>query len=101
MNEVFKHDSSWMTAGIGRKTNNPGNMRPPRTWKPSVPFKIYHARGNGQFAHFETPEHGIIANVELYARLYSGLSYDALVARWTDGGGHGSYRSSVRACFYS
>lgn len=99
-NAIYKHDSSWATAGIGKKVNNPGNMRPPRTWKPSVPFTIYNAKGNGQFAHFQTLEDGIIANVELYQRNYAKYeTANALVSVWAGGGGNSEYRRAVANCF--
>jgi hypothetical protein len=99
-NAIFKHDSGWATAGVGRKANNPGNMRPPKLWTPSVPFTIYHAKGNGQFAKFETLEDGVQANVELYFRHYAKYeNADALVNVWADGGGNSSYRGAVRKCF--
>lgn len=99
MNAVFKHDSSWGTAGVGKKTNNLCNMRPPKSWEPSVPFTIYHAKGNGQFAKFSTKEDGITACVELYNRFYKNMSADQLVRLWTDGGGQGAYLQQVRSCY--
>lgn len=97
---IFKHDSGWATAGVGRKANNPGNMRPPKTWSPSVPFTIYYAKGNGQFARFESLRDGVQANVELYFRFYSKYTNaDDLVDVWADGGGNASYRNAVRKCF--
>lgn len=99
-NAIFKHDSSWATAGVGRKANNPGNMRIPRTWSPSVPLTTYHANGNGTFAKFATLQDGVQANVELYYRFYDKFeTADALVDQWADGGGNWSYRNAVRSCF--
>ncbi len=98
-NAIFKHDSSWATAGIGKKTLNPCNMRPPKTWEPSAPFTVYHAKGNGKFARFETLADGINACVELYDRFYDELSANKLVSRWTDGGGNKAYHSAVSNCF--
>jgi hypothetical protein len=96
---IFKHDSSWATAGIGKKTNNVCNMRPPKLWKPSVPFTIYNAPGNGKFAKFNSIADGITACVELYQRNYKHLPPAALVSRWTDKGGNRAYRSSVASCY--
>lgn len=96
---VAKHDSSWATAGIGKKTNNVCNMRPPGTWKPSVPFSVYRAKGNGVFAHFNSVQDGVTACAELYNRFYADLSADKLVSRWTSGGGNVAYRSAVASCF--
>jgi len=98
-NAVFKHDSSWATSGVGKKTNNPGNMRVPRLWKPSVSFTVYHSPGNGVFSKFKTLEDGITANVELYSRLYKDLSPGTLVDVWADGGGNAHYRGAVKSCF--
>lgn len=98
-NAIYKMDSSWCTAGVGKKTNNCGNMRPPRTWTPSVPYTIYNSPGNGQFLHFKTLEDGIKANVELYQRFYA--KYDspsALVQVWSDGNGT-EYKRAVGKCF--
>ena len=66
----------------------------------SVPFTVY-VRGKGDyFAKFETLEHGIIANVELYQRFYaSAPTANALVSRWAGGGGNAHYRATVRGCF--
>lgn len=100
-NAIYRHDSGWATAGVGKKTRNPGNMRVPSTWKPSVPFEVYHSPGNGVFSKFKTLEDGIVANVELYARLYQDLSAPALVSRWADGGGDRHYRSAVSSCYAS
>lgn len=100
VNGIFKHDSGWATAGVGKKALNPGNMRIPKTWEPSVPFTVYHSKGNGQFAQFKTLEDGVIANVELYQRFYAQYeSANALVNVWADGGGNASYRSAVANCF--
>lgn len=96
---IFKHDSSWATAGVGKRLNNPCNMRVPATWKPSVPFTVYTAKGNGVFSKFDTLQDGVTACVELYRRNYSDLPPDTLVARWTDGGGQGAYQSAVNQCF--
>ena len=96
---IFKHDSSWATAGVGKRTLNPCNMRPPVTWAPSVAFEVYHAKGNGKFAKFDTLSDGITACVELYQRNYSTLPPAKLVARWTDGGGKGAYTAAVTRCF--
>ncbi|HEV7278867.1 MAG TPA: hypothetical protein VGN57_01535 [Pirellulaceae bacterium] len=99
-NAIFKHDSSWATKGVGKKALNPGNMRPPKTWKPSVPFTVYVKAKDDYFAKFETLEHGIIANVELYQRFYAHLpNADALVSKWAGGGGNANYRAAVRSCF--
>lgn len=99
MDAVFRHDSSWCTAGVGKKTNNCGNMRPPRTWKPSVEYSIYNSPGNGQFMHFRTMEDGIKANVELYQRKYASYtSATDLVRVWTDGDG-AEYKRAVGKCF--
>ena len=99
VNAVAKHDSSWSTAGVGKKVNNPCNLRPPATWEPSVPFSIYHAKGNGVFARFDSVKDGATACVELYQRFYQDLTADQLVSRWTDGGGDKHYRSAVANCF--
>lgn len=96
---IFKHDSSWATAGIGARINNPCNMRVPSTWKPSVPFTVYRARGNGVFSRFETLQDGVTACVELYARNYKHLPPDTLVSIWTDGGGNRAYRAAVSSCY--
>lgn len=99
-NAIFTHDSGWATAGVGKKTNNPGNMRPPRLWQPSVPLTIYKAPGNGVFARFATLEEGVQANVELYTRHYAKYTTaDALVSAWAGGGGNAQYRGAVRSCF--
>jgi hypothetical protein len=95
---IFKHDSSWATAGVGKRANNPCNMRVPRTWKPSVPMSHINSV-NGEFAKFKTLEDGVTACVELYNRLYSDLPPAKLVSRWTDGGGNKAYRSAVANCF--
>lgn len=99
LNEIFKHDSSWATAGVGKRANNPCNMRIPATWTPAVgkPKKEYSV--NGVFAKFATLEDGISACTELYARRYQDLLPEKLVSVWTDGGGNGAYRSSVKSCY--
>jgi len=99
MNEVFKHDSSWATAGVGKRANNPCNMRVPSSWIPSVgkPKKEYSV--NGVFAKFDSLEDGISACTELYARKYQDLPAETLVSRWTDGGGKGAYTRNVKNCY--
>lgn len=106
---IFKHDSGWATANnrdgspsVGKRALNPCNMRPPKTWKPSVPFTIMPTIQNGEttyFAKFKTLEDGVTACVELYKRNYSTLPPDTLVSRWTAGGGKGAYQSAVNSCF--
>ena len=101
-NAIFKHDSSWSTAGVGKRALNPCNMRPPKTWKPSVTFKPMAVNQGGDityFAKFNSLQDGVTACVELYKRLYSDLPADKLVSRWTDGGGNKEYRSAVRNCY--
>ena len=98
-NEIFKHDSSWATAGIGKKANNPCNMRVPSTWKPSVPMMVYTTANNGHFAKFETLEDGITACVELYARNYKHRSAYDLVSIWTNRGAEESYYYNVAQCY--
>ena len=98
-NEIFKHDSEWMNAGIGKKTNNPCNMRIPRSWTPSVPMGAYDTNGNGWFASFDTKEDGIHACIELYSRFYKDRTSVNLVNVWTSGDANGSYYSSVRNCY--
>ncbi|MGE0536665.1 MAG: hypothetical protein AB7O68_16965 [Pirellulales bacterium] len=98
-NAIFKHDSSWGTAGVGKKTNNLCNMRPPKTWTPSVQFTVYRTAHNGEFAKFATREDGITACVELYSRFYRDMSALQLVRVWTDGGGNAAYRSQVASCY--
>lgn len=101
---VFTHDSSWATAGVGMKANNPGNMRVPSSWKPSVPMGVYKAPGNGRFAKFRTLEHGIVANVELYKRYYKDASAEEMYRAWTatekwDARHPPAYLVSLRSCF--
>ncbi len=103
---IFKHDSSWATAGVGARALNPCNLRPPKTWKPSVPFTILPVsqvidgkRTTTYFAKFKTLEDGVTACVETYKRFYSELPPAELVSRWTDGGGQGAYQSAVNKCF--
>lgn len=96
---IFKHDSSWATAGVGRKAKNPCNMRPPSTWKPSVKMGVYKSPGNGTFAKFDTVEDGITACVELYKRNYKDMPPQKLVSLWTAGGGNKHYRSAVSSCY--
>lgn len=99
-NGIFKHDSGWATAGVGKKALNPGNMRIPRTWTPSVEMSSYNSGQNGIFAKFNSLEDGIRANVELYQRFYAQYeNADALVSVWADGGGDASYRAAVANCF--
>lgn len=106
-NAVFIHDSGWATANnrdgspsVGKRLNNPGNMRPPKKWKPSVPFVPVKVPGNGEFAKFNSLEDGVRANVELYKRHYAKYkTADALVNVWADGGGNHHYRQAVRDCF--
>lgn len=106
-NAVFKHDSGWATANnpngtpsVGKRALNPGNMRPPKKWTPSVSFTVMHVPGNGQFAKFETLEDGVQANVELYFRHYAHYTNaNDFVSVWADGGGKGSYRAAVQSCF--
>lgn len=98
-NAIFKHDSSWATAGVGAKTNNPCNMRIPKTWKPSVKVSTYYSPGNGSFARFDTLADGITACVELYKRNYSKLPPDTLVTRWTSGDNNREYLTAVYNCF--
>lgn len=95
---IFKHDSSWATAGVGKRANNPCNMRVPATWKPSVTMSRIDSV-NGEFAKFDSLEDGVTACVELYQRLYKDLPAEKLVSRWTDGGGNGSYLSAVKSCY--
>jgi hypothetical protein len=99
MNEIFKHDSGWATAGVGKRAKNPCNMRVPSSWTPAVgkPSKEYSV--NGVFAKFATLEDGISACTELYARRYKDLSASVLVSRWTDGGGNAAYRGGVKNCY--
>lgn len=97
-NAIFKHDSSWATAGVGKRALNPCNMRVPSSWKPSVPMRK-EASINGTFAKFNTLEDGITACVELYERLYKHLPAEKLVARWTNGEGNVSYQAAVSACY--
>jgi len=98
-NAIFTHDSSWATAGVGKNANNPGNMRIPKTWKPSVAFTVYHANGNGKFAKFSSLEDGIKANVELYHRFYKDLPASQLVSIWTDDDGDKNYHKAVSNCY--
>jgi hypothetical protein len=99
MSAVFHHDSHFSTRGVGARTNNPGNMRVPSTWKPSVPFTVYHAKGNGTFSRFESLEHGIIANVELYQRFYSSFDSAAALTRTWAKTNNPAYHAAIRKCF--
>lgn len=95
---IFRHDSSWATKGIGRKASNPCNMRPPKLWKPSVPFTVYKSPGNGEFAKFGSLEDGITACVELYKRSYADLDAKTLVKRWAQTSNK-NYHDAVASCF--
>ncbi len=96
---IFQHDSSFMTAGVGKKTLNGGNMRVPKLWKPSVHLSVYHSPGNGDFAKFDTMEDGITANVELYARNFARYTTaEKLVKVWTNNTAT-EYVNAVKACF--
>lgn len=95
---IFKHDSSWATAGVGKRAFNPCNMRVPSSWKPSVKMSRI-STVNGTFAKFATLDDGIKACVELYQRLYKHLPSHTLVSRWTNGGGNRAYRSAVTSCY--
>lgn len=97
-NAIFKHDSSWSTAGVGKRALNPCNMRVPGTWRPSVKIGSLNSV-NGKFAKFNSLEDGVTACVELYKRLYSDLPADKLVSRWTDSGGNANYRKAVASCY--
>jgi hypothetical protein len=96
---IFKHDSSWATAGVGKKANNPCNMRVPHSWTPSVPYNGVYKGPNGVFARYHSVSDGVTACVELYNRMYRDLTADQLVSRWTAGGGNRAYRSAVKSCY--
>ena len=97
MDAVFKHDSSWATAGVGKRALNPCNMRIPGSWTPPVTLHSIDTV-NGTFARFDSLKDGIQACVETYNRFYSGMSADRLVAYWT-GGGNANYRAAVGSCY--
>jgi hypothetical protein len=103
-NAIFKHDSSWATANnpdgspsVGKRANNPCNMRVPAKWEPSVAVSSLKT-ANGTFAKFDTLHDGITACVELYQR-YQNLSPSTLVRTWTNGGGSPGYHAEVSSCY--
>lgn len=95
---IFVHDSSFATAGVGARANNPCNMRKPGSWKPKG--VVGQTKGAvGYFLVFDTLENGIKACVETYQRFYKDAPPRALVSAWTAGGGQGHYQAAVSACF--
>lgn len=102
---IFKHDSSWATAGVGARTLNPCNTRPSANHP--KPFKVAYSK-NGPFAQFSTLDDGIISCVSLYQRNYSKLGPTATVKIWS---GHSrdknfpstpserAYVSAVASCY--
>lgn len=97
-NEIFKHDSAWATAGVGKRAKNPCNMRKPGTWEPKG--VVGQTKGaEGYFLVFDSLQSGITACVETYSRFYRDATPEALVARWTNGGGQGAYYNNVKKCY--
>ena len=80
LNAIFIHDSSWATAGVGKRTKNPCNTRPsdnhPR------PFTVEHTV-NGPFARFSTLNDGIESCVEVWRRGYQDKSAFDTAKIWT------------------
>lgn len=97
MDEVFKHDSGWATAGVGARNLNPGNLRclsPDSPWESSC----VASPGNGHFAKFSTLEDGIYANVDLWNRKYRGKSADAIARIWAGCPQSKAYWDALRGC---
>lgn len=102
---IFKHDSSWSTAGVGKRTNNPCNTRPSKN-HPNSHSTEYTV--NGPFARFASFEDGVQSCVALYRRGYEAKTAFSLVKVWT---GHANdpkwpstpaereYLSAVQACY--
>ncbi len=95
---IFVHDSGFATAGVGKRANNPCNMRRPGTWDPKG---VTGETGGavGHFLVFDSLQSGINACVEVYTRFYTDLTASQLVSRWTAGGGNANYRAAVSACY--
>lgn len=91
-------DSSWATAGIGKRTLNPCNLRPPSSWKFPVPYTAYQAKGNGYFAHFETLQDGVTACAATYNKYYRDMSPRQLVKVWAQSSNQ-NYVNMVATCF--
>ena len=88
-----------MTAGVAVGTKSPSNMRclGDAGYVPSSCV----LRTYGYYASYEKPEDGIVNAVALYAKMYAGLSPDALVKKWaaTTPERNPSYYADVRACY--
>ena len=96
MSAIFTHDSQWCTAGVGKKTNNCGNIR---STSLDVPWTVYRpVNNNGTFAKFPDIRTGILANVDLYVRKYMGRSPSEITRVWaqTKSGG---YFNSINECY--
>jgi len=97
MDAVFTHDSAWATAGIGKKNNNPSNLRCITTDNP-YHGKCIPSAGNGSFEWFPDLQTGIYAAVDVYNRLYRGLPADKMTYKWARTQ-NGAYYNALRKCF--
>ena len=98
VNQIAINDSSWGTAGVGKKTNNPCNIRPMGDASP-IEHGVYHSPGNGYFSHFNSMEDGIVACIDLYIRKYSGKTPDELTKIFAENPESRGYWESVRSCY--
>jgi hypothetical protein len=97
LNAVFTHDSDWANAGVGKRLNNPGNVRC-LSEKSAVDSTCVSVPGNGQFAKFSSIQLGIEAAVDLWNRSYRGLPADVQTYKWARTH-NGDYYNALRSCY--
>ena len=98
MDQIFRHDSNWATAGIGARTNNPGNLRCLGSDNPWQKSCVASVNNNGHFASFATLKDGIYANVDLWNRLYRGKGADNIARIWAGCPQTKAYWDALRSC---
>lgn len=107
MDASFRHDSGWSTVAIGKKYNNPGNMRcssKPVHNASCVPHSSKASWGSptGPWSKYPTLEDGIWGNVALYARKYKTQDAEYFMDVWVQTADEDSdYANAIRACFTS
>lgn len=90
MRGVFRADSGFCTAGVGKRTNNCGNIRPGsgKYGDPGRNWVAESSPGNGYFRKYQTLEDGIYDNVALYVQLYEGMAVRDMQRVWARAGNY-------------
>ena len=97
--EIMKHDSLFSGAGVGKKLNNPSNVRCLIPEESIVKTWCVPSPHNGSFAAFNTLRDGTYAGVSLYVKKYAGRHHASIVKMWAGNPQSQGYWDGVKSCF--